>query len=403
MIPRYSRKVMARIWTEENKFASWLKVELAAMAAMAECGLIPPEVPKRAARKAKIDVARILEIEAKTHHDVAAFVDQVAAGLGEDGRYFHFGLTSSDVLDTALGLRLTEAADLLLADLDELLAVLKEQAYAFKDQAMVGRTHGVHAEPITLGLKFALWYAEFQRQRARLVAARKTIAVGKISGAVGTFAHLAPEVEAGVCKRLKLKPAPISTQVIQRDRHAEYFLTLALIGASVEKVALEIRHLQRTEVREAEEMLRRRPEGLFGHAPQAQPDPLGKPLRPGPGAPGQRPGGPGKRGPVARAGHQPLLGGAPHRPGFHRAPGFHAGPAHPAPQKSPGLPGEHGRQSQLDPGPGLLPVAAAGPDRQGPEPGTRPTGWCSARPCRSGRKGANSPSGSRPTPRSANT
>ena len=161
MIPRYSRKVMARIWTEENKFASWLKVELAAMRAMAKCGLIPPEVPKRAARKARIDIARILEIEAKTHHDVAAFVDQVAAGLGEDGRYFHFGLTSSDVLDTALGLRLTEAADLLLADLDDLLAVLKEKAYAFKDQAMVGRTHGVHAEPITLGLKFALWYAEF--------------------------------------------------------------------------------------------------------------------------------------------------------------------------------------------------------------------------------------------------
>jgi len=253
MIPRYSRKVMARIWTEENKFASWLKVELAAMRAMAKCGLIPPAAPRRAASKARIDVARILEIEAKTHHDVAAFVDQVAAGLGEDGRYFHFGLTSSDVLDTALGLRLTEAADVLLADLDELLAVLKDRAYAFKDQVMVGRTHGVHAEPITLGLKFALWYAEFQRQRARLARARETVAVGKISGAVGTFAHLPPEVEAGVCQRLGLTPAAVSTQVIQRDRHAEYFLTLALIGASVEKAALEIRHLQRTEVREAEE------------------------------------------------------------------------------------------------------------------------------------------------------
>jgi adenylosuccinate lyase len=244
---------MARIWTEENKFASWLKVELAAMETMAECGLIPKEAPQRAAGRARIDVARILEIEAKTHHDVAAFVDQVAAGLGEDGRYFHFGLTSSDVLDTALGLRLTQAADVLLADLDELLTVLKDRAYAFKDQVMVGRTHGVHAEPITLGLKFALWYAEFQRQRARLARARETVAVGKISGAVGTFAHLPPEVEAGVCRRLGLRAAAISTQVIQRDRHAEYFLTLALIGASVEKVALEIRHLQRTEVREAEE------------------------------------------------------------------------------------------------------------------------------------------------------
>ena len=165
MIPRYSRKEMARIWTEENKFASWLKVELAAMEAMAECGIIPREVPERAFGKAACDVEQILAIEAKTHHDVAAFVDQVASCLGEDGRYFHYGLTSSDVLDTALGLRLKEAADLLLTDLDELLAVLKARAYEFKDLPMVGRTHGVHAEPTTLGLKFALWYAEFQRQR----------------------------------------------------------------------------------------------------------------------------------------------------------------------------------------------------------------------------------------------
>ncbi len=254
MIPRYSREVMARIWTEEHKFATWLKVELAALEALAEQGLIPAEVPQRAGRQAACDVQRILELEGKTHHDVAAFVDQVASCLGEDGRYFHFGLTSSDVLDTALALRLTEAADLLLADLNELLAVLKEQAYAHKDLVMVGRTHGVHAEPITLGLKFALWYADFKRHRARLVQARETISVGKLSGAVGTFAHLPPQVEAGVCARLGLTPAPISTQIIQRDRHAEYFLTLALIGAGVEKVALEIRHLQRTEVREAEEL-----------------------------------------------------------------------------------------------------------------------------------------------------
>lgn len=254
MIPRYSREVMARIWTEEHKFATWLKVELAALEALAEQGLIPAEVPQRAYRQAACDVQRILELESKTHHDVAAFVDQVASCLGEDGRYFHFGLTSSDVLDTALALRLTEAADLLLADLNELLAVLKEQAYAYKDLVMAGRTHGVHAEPITLGLKFALWYADFKRHRARLVQARETIAVGKLSGAVGTFAHLPPEIEAGVCARLGLTPAPISTQIIQRDRHAEYFLTLALIGAGVEKVALEIRHLQRTEVREVEEL-----------------------------------------------------------------------------------------------------------------------------------------------------
>jgi adenylosuccinate lyase len=253
MIPRYSREIMARIWTEESKFASWLKVELAAMEAMAELGIIPAEVPARAISKAGCDVERILAIEKETHHDVAAFVDQVASCMGEDGRYFHFGLTSSDVLDTALGLRLKEAADLLLSDLDELLAVLKDKAYAYKDTVMVGRTHGVHAEPITLGLKFALWYSEFQRQRQRLSQAREEIAVGKLSGAVGTFAHLPPEVEARVCAKLGLKAAAVSTQIIQRDRHAEYFLTLALIGASVEKISLEIRHLQRTEVREAEE------------------------------------------------------------------------------------------------------------------------------------------------------
>jgi adenylosuccinate lyase len=244
---------MARIWTEEYKFQVWLKVEMAALAAMAAAGLIPPEVPARVRRKAAVDAACILALEERTHHDVAAFVDHLVECLGEDGRYFHFGLTSSDVLDTALALRLAESADLLLADLGELLAVLKDRAYAFKDLPMVGRTHGVHAEPLTLGLKFALWYAEFARQRTRLKAARETIAVGKLSGAVGTFAHLPPEVEAGVCARLGLTAAPISTQVIQRDRHAAFLLTLALIGASVEKVALEIRHLQRTEVREAEE------------------------------------------------------------------------------------------------------------------------------------------------------
>ena len=253
MIPRYSREPMARIWSEENKFAAWLKVELAAMAALAEAGIIPAEVPERAKSKAECDADRVLAIEKETHHDVAAFVDQVASGLGEDGRYFHFGLTSSDVLDTALALRLKEAAELLLSGLDEILEVLKDKAYAYHDLVMVGRTHGVHAEPVTLGLKFALWYAEFQRQRQRLAAARDTVSVGKLSGAVGTFAHLPPEVEAGVCQRLGLTPAPISTQIIQRDRHAHYLTTLALIGASIEKVATEIRHLQRTEVREAEE------------------------------------------------------------------------------------------------------------------------------------------------------
>jgi adenylosuccinate lyase len=253
MIPRYSREPMARIWSEENKYLSWLQVELAAMEALAEASIIPAEVPERVKGKAECDADSILAIEKETHHDVAAFVDQVSERLGEDGRYFHFGLTSSDVLDTALALRLKEAANLLLAGLYELLAVLKDKAHEYKDLVMVGRTHGVHAEPITLGLKFALWYAEFQRQRQRLTAAQETVSVGKLSGAVGTFAHLPPEVEAGVCDRLGLSPAPLASQVIQRDRHAHYLLTLALIGASIEKVATEIRHLQRTEVREAEE------------------------------------------------------------------------------------------------------------------------------------------------------
>jgi adenylosuccinate lyase len=245
---------MARLWSEEHKFATWLQVELAAMEAMAAHGIIPQEAAARARSQAVCDVEAILEIEKKTHHDVAAFVDQVSHCLGEDGRYFHFGLTSSDVLDTALGLRLKESADLLIKDVEELLAALKDQAYAYQDLAMVGRTHGVHAEPITMGLKFALWYTEFERHKARLLAARKAVAVGKLSGAVGTFAHLPPEVEAAACAILGLEPAAIATQIIQRDRHAEFFVTLALVGAGVEKIALEVRHLQRTEVREAEEM-----------------------------------------------------------------------------------------------------------------------------------------------------
>jgi adenylosuccinate lyase len=253
MISRYSREPMARIWSEENKFASWLRVELAALQALAEHGFIPPEAPAHIEPLARIDVERILQIEKTTHHDVAAFVDQVSSGLGEWGRYFHFGLTSSDVLDTALALRLVESADLLLAGLGDFLGVLREKALLYKDTVMVGRTHGVHAEPVTLGLKFALWYAEFQRHRERLHRARETVAVGKLSGAVGTFAHLPPAVEASAMRRLGLEPASIATQIIQRDRHAEYLTTLALLGAGMERIALEIRHLQRTEVREAEE------------------------------------------------------------------------------------------------------------------------------------------------------
>jgi len=253
MIPRYSRPQMDRIWTEEKKFQTWLQVELAALEAMARHGLVPASAVANIRAKARFEVARIEEIEAQTKHDVIAFLTNVAEYVGDDSRYLHYALTSSDILDTAMALRLREAADLLLADLDQMLAVLKERAYEFKNTVCIGRSHGIHAEPITFGLKFALWYAEMARQRARLQRAREVVSVGKFSGAVGTLAHLPPQVEETACALLDLKPAALATQVIQRDRYAEYFTTLALIGGTVEKIAVEIRHLQRTEVREAEE------------------------------------------------------------------------------------------------------------------------------------------------------
>ncbi|MBM4289562.1 MAG: adenylosuccinate lyase [Deltaproteobacteria bacterium] len=253
MIPRYSRPQMARIWTEEHKFHTWLQVELAALEAMARHGLVPAAAVANIRDKARFEVDRIEEIEAQTKHDVIAFLTNVAEYVGEDSRYLHYALTSSDILDTAMALRLREAADILLADLDQLLAVLKDRAQEFKYTVCIGRSHGIHAEPMTFGLKFALWYAEMARNRERLARARAVINVGKFSGAVGTFAHLPPEVEETACALLDLEPAPLATQVIQRDRYAEYFTTLALIGGTVEKMAVEIRHLQRTEVREAEE------------------------------------------------------------------------------------------------------------------------------------------------------
>lgn len=253
MIMRYTRPEMGRIWTLENKYRKWLDVELAVCEARAERGEIPPWAIKEIREKAAFSVERIDEIEQETQHDVIAFLTCVAEHVGPASRFIHEGLTSSDVLDTANALLFLEASDLLLDDLDRLLDVLKRRAFEFKDTVMMGRSHGIHAEPITFGLKWALWYAEMQRNRQRLVRARDTLRVGKISGAVGTYANIDPDVERRVCRRLGLEPAPISTQVIQRDRYAEYFTTLALIGCTVEKIAVEIRHLQRTEVREAEE------------------------------------------------------------------------------------------------------------------------------------------------------
>jgi adenylosuccinate lyase len=253
MIERYTRPEMGQIWTQENKYRKWLQVELAVCEALAEEGRIPAQDLRTIQEKANFEVARIAEIEKETQHDVIAFLTNVAEYVGPASRYIHEGLTSSDVLDTALALILVEASDLLLKDLEALIEVLKKSAYRWKDTVMIGRSHGIHAEPITLGLKFALWYAEMSRHRDRLRHARETIRVGMLSGSVGTYANIDPVIEEKVCAKLDLEPAPISNQIIQRDRHAEYFTTLALIGCSVEKIAIEIRHLQRTEVREAEE------------------------------------------------------------------------------------------------------------------------------------------------------
>ena len=252
MIERYSRPQMKRIWSEENKFDQWLKVEIAVCEAWAELGEIPrKDIVK--IRNAKYSLIRVAEFLKVTHHDITAFLNSVAESLGAESRFVHLGLTSSDVMDTALGLQLTQAADILAKDIAELISVLESKAIEHKYTIMMGRTHGVHAEPTTFGLKMALWAAEMKRNAQRLAEARKNISVGKISGAVGTYATVPPEVEKIACARLGLAPAPLSSQIVQRDRHAQFVTTLAIIASSLEKFATEIRSLQRTEVREVEE------------------------------------------------------------------------------------------------------------------------------------------------------
>jgi len=244
---------MGTLWSEGHKYETWLQVEILACEAWAELGEIPREAVELIKKKARIDSKRIDEIERRTKHDVAAFVSQLEETVGEAGKYIHFGLTSYDIVDTALSLRLKQAAEIIITDIDLLMAAIKEKALAHQETPMIGRTHGVHAEPITFGLKMALWYEEMRRHRRRMEHARATVSVGKLSGAVGTFANAPPAVEEYVCKKLGLTPAPVSSQVIQRDRHAEFFTTLALLASSIEKFSVEIRHLQRTEVLEAEE------------------------------------------------------------------------------------------------------------------------------------------------------
>ncbi len=253
MIRRYTRPEMGAVWTDEAKYAKWLAVELAVCDAYARRGTIPAAAAARIRARAGVDARRIEEIEARVRHDVIAFLTNLEEAIGEDSRYVHLGLTSSDVVDTALALQLVEAADRLLAGLDRLREVLRGLALRYRDAVMVGRTHGVHAEPITFGLKVAGWYAEAGRNRERLVRARESVRAGKISGAVGNFAHVPPEIEAEVCRALGLEPAPVSTQIVQRDRHAEFVATCAITGGSLEKIATEIRSLQRTEILELEE------------------------------------------------------------------------------------------------------------------------------------------------------
>ena len=253
MIPRYSRPEMTRLWEPEAKFRIWLEIETLAAEAMAELGLVPKEAAEAIRQRGGFDARRIDAIEREVKHDVIAFLTSVAEKVGREARFLHQGMTSSDVLDTCFNLQLVRAADLLIADVDELLEALKDRAYDYRYTPTVGRSHGVHAEPTTFGLKLAYAYAEFVRARARLVAAREEVATCAISGAVGTFAHVDPRVEAYVAERLGLRPEPVSTQVIPRDRHAAYFATLAVVASSIERVAVEIRHLQRTELLEAEE------------------------------------------------------------------------------------------------------------------------------------------------------
>jgi len=261
MIERYTLPEMGALWSEETKFQKWLDVEIAVCEVHAEMGTIPRQALQQIKTRAKFSVDRIHEIEKTTDHDVIAFTTNLAETIGEAARFVHYGLTSSDVVDTANALLLRDACDILLQKIDVLLPVLKRRAHEFKNTPQVGRTHGIHAEPTSFGLTFALWYDEVGRNRERLVKARAAVAVGKISGAVGAFAHLDPQVEESVCEKLGLKPAPVSTQIVQRDSYAEYLCTLAIIASSLEKFALQIRHWQRTEVREAQEKFKQGQKG----------------------------------------------------------------------------------------------------------------------------------------------
>ncbi len=261
MIERYTRPPMGRIWNEENKYRMWLEVETAASETLAEAGIVPKEAARAIRERGGFDLARIQQIEAEVRHDVIAFTTAVAEKIGPESRWLHYGLTSTDVVDTAQALQIKEASVLIDAGIVRLLDVLRRRAIEFQHTPTIGRTHGVHAEPTTFGLKLLNWYAEMRRNRTRFAAAAEQLRIGKLSGAVGTFGHLKPEHEAAICKKLGLVPAPVATQVIQRDRHAAYICALAILASTLDKIAVEIRHLQRTEVREAEEFFSEKQKG----------------------------------------------------------------------------------------------------------------------------------------------
>ena len=401
MIPRYSRKEMARIWEPENRFAIWLKIEILACEAWAELGKVPREAVEEIKAKAGFDIARIDAIEREVKHDVIAFLTAVAERVGPASRHIHLGLTSSDILDTALACQMREAADLLLEDVAGVERVLADLAVKHQGTVMIGRTHGIHAEPTTFGLKLAMWLMEVRRARERLVRAREVASYGKLSGAVGTFANVPPRVEEYVCERLGLKPEPISTQIIQRDRHAEYLAMLGIVGASLDKFATEIRHLQRTEVREVEEPFSEGQKGSSSMPHKRNPvaceqiSGLSRLLRV------QRPGRPGERGALARAGHQPLLRGADHSARQHHPPGLSPGPLPGDPGGDAGLSREHAAE------PDRRPTASSSPSRSSwrwPRPAPRArrrTGWCSGTPCGPGKRARSSRRSSSTTPRCA--
>jgi len=315
---------MAQVWSEENRFKQMLEVEILAAEAMSQMGLVPKAAVKVIRKKAKINIARINEIELTVKHDVIAFLTQVVETVGPQARFLHLGMTSSDVLDTALSVQMVQSCDIIAAGLDRLLPSIEALAKKYEFYSMMGRTHGVHAEPITFGLKAASWYSEIKRLREIIRQTRETISFGKISGAVGTFAHLSPKVEEYVCKKLGLKPEPVSTQIIPRDRHAVYMARIAITGSSLERIAVEIRHLQRTEVQEAEEPFTKGQKGSSAMPHKRNPIMSENILRACEAAQGLRYDSHGKRSAVARAGHKPFVRRESDTARWVHSPGFHA-------------------------------------------------------------------------------